>query len=105
MAQRDERCGDLDGDLVTLTRVRLVVRALDRDDQVSGFAIELIGIGVAARRFAGGIKFLTVDFGTGEPVDLHEVAQRVGKRNVTGLMRAKSVLDVGGIARPRGDRA
>ena len=104
LAQRDERRRHLNGDFIALARVRLI-RALDGDDQILCRALERIGVDVALSGHAGDREGCAVDLGAAEVVDLHEIAQGVGKRDVAGLVRAKPLLNVGGIACPRGDGA
>ena len=102
LAQRDEGRGHLDGNLVSLPRV-VLTRALDGDHQVVVSPRELVGVDVAVGGLRGGGERRAADLGAPEAVDLHEVAQGVRKRDVAGLARLEALLDVGGVARTRGD--
>ena len=86
VAQRNQRCGDADRYNIALSGI-FIVGALHGDEQVFCLAIELVrvGIGFFVEHLVRLGKRRAVDDDLGEAVDLHKVAQLIGKRDVTGL--------------------
>ena len=101
-AQRDQRRGDLD--LYDVALLGIALRgALDGDDKIRSFA----GKGVVVDITLGGLfrilKRRAVVFDFGKVVNLHKVAQLIGKRDVAGLMLAIAVVHLGRIANDLSD--
>ena len=102
-AQRNQRRRDLDLYDVALLRV-ILCGALNGDDQIRSFAGKSVGVDITrGGRILRALKRLAVVFDLGEAIDLHKVAQLIGKRNVAGLMLAIAVVDFGRIANDLGD--
>ena len=102
-AQRNQRRRDLDLYDVALLRV-ILCGALNSDDQIRSFAGKSVGVDITrGGRILRALKRLAVVFDLGEAIDLHIVAQLIGKRNVAGLMLAIAVVDFGRIANDLGD--
>ena len=101
-AQRDQRRGDLD--LYDVALLGIALRgALDGDDKIRSFA----GKGVVVDITLGGLfripKRRAVVFDFGKVVNLHKVAQLIGKHDVAGLMLAIAVVHLGRIANDLSD--
>ena len=101
VAQRDQRRGDLD--LYNIALLGVARRgALDGNDQVRGFAGKGVGIDIARGGLYRIDKRRAVVFDFGKVVDLHIVAQLVGKRDVAGLIGV-AVMGFGRVANNLGD--
>ncbi len=101
VAQRDQRRGDLDLHNIALLGVARR-GALDGNDQVRGFAGKGVGIDIARGGLYRIDKRRAVVFDFGKVVDLHIVAQLVGKRDVAGLIGV-AVMGFGRVANNLGD--
>ena len=104
VTQRNQRRGNVDRYDIALLGI-VVAGTLRGNEQVFCLAIELvrIGIGLFVDRLARLGKRRAVDDDLGEAVDLHKVAQLVGKRDVAGLGLVVALMDFGRIRRLRCD--
>ena len=101
-AQRNQRRRDLDlYDVALLGAV--LCGALNGDDQVRGLAGKGVGVDIAAGGFGRIGKRRAVVLDGGKTIDLHKVAQLVGKRDVAGLVLAIAVVDFGRVTNDLGD--
>ena len=96
VALRNQRRRDADRYDIALLGI-VLVSVLHRDKQVFCLAGELVGVGIGflVERLARLGKRRTVDDGFGKAVDLHKVAQLIGKRNIAGLVRVVTLMDFG----------
>ena len=92
MAQRNQRRGNLDRYDIAGPGLALF-GMLNGDDQVRGIVSKCVGVDVALD-LCRLVKRRAV---VNKAVDLHKVAQLVGKRDVAGLMLAITVMDFGRI--------
>ena len=102
VAQRNQRRGNLDLYDVALLRIAFC-SALNSDDQVCRLTGKGVGVDIAAGGFDRIGKRLAVVLDGGKAIDLHIVAQLIGKRNVAGLMLAIAVVHFGRVANDLGD--
>ena len=104
VTQRNQRRRNIDCYDIALLGI-VVAGTLHGNEQVFCLAIELvrIGLGFFVDRLARIGKRRAVDDGLGEAVDLHKVAQLIGKRDVAGLGLVVSLMDFGRIRRLRCD--
>ena len=104
MAQRNQRRRNADRYDIALLGI-VITSTLHGNEQVFCFTIELvrIGLGFFVDRLARLGKRRAVDDDLGEAVDLHKVAQLIGKRDVTGLGRVVALINFGRIRRLRCD--
>ena len=104
MAQRNQRRRNADRYDIALLGI-VITSTLHGNEQVFCLAGELVGVGIGffIDRFVRLGKRRAVDDGLGEAVDLHKVAQLVGKRDVTGLGRVVALINFGRIRRLRCD--
>ena len=104
VTQRNQRRGNVDRYDIALLGI-VVAGTLRGNEQVFCLAIELvrIGLGFFVDRLARIGKRRAVDDDLGEAVDLHKVAQLVGKRDVAGLGLVVALMDFGRIRRLRCD--
>ena len=93
VAQRNERCGNLDRHDVAALWI-VLVRAIDRNYEMGELAVKRIGINIAIGRLGGGTIGLAVVLGTGKAIDLHEGAQLVLECDVAGTVGIVA-LDLG----------
>ena len=102
VAQRNQRRRNADRYDIALLGI-VVTSTLHGNEQVFCFAIELvrIGLGFFVERLARIGKRRAVDDDLGKAVDLHKVAQLIGKRDVTGLGRVVALINFGRIRRLR----
>ena len=101
-AQRNQRRRDLDFYDVALLGI-ILCSTLNGDDQIRGFAVKGVGVNIAAGGLLRLGKRLAVVLDGGKAIDLHIVAQLIGKRNVAGLMLAIAVVHFGRVANDLGD--
>ena len=104
VAQRNQRCGDADRYNIALSGI-FIVGALHGDEQVFCLAGELVrvGIGFFVDHLVRLGKRRAVDDDFGKSVDLHKVAQLIGKRDVAGLGRVVALINFGWMGRLRCD--
>ena len=102
VTQRNQRRGNVDRYDIALLGI-VVAGTLHGNEQVFCLAIELvrIGLGFFVDRLARIGKRRAVDDDLGEAVDLHKVAQLIGKRDVAGLGLVVALVDFGRIRRLR----
>ena len=96
VALRNQRCGDADRYNIALSGI-FIAGTLHGDEQVFCLAGELVrvGIGFFVGRLARLGKRRAVDDGFGKTVDLHKIAQLIGKRNIAVLVRVVTRRDFG----------
>ena len=104
VTQRNQRRGNVDRYDIALLGI-VVAGTLHGNEQVFCLAIELVRIrlGFFVDRLARIGKRRAVDDDLGEAVDLHKVAQLIGKRDVAGLGLVVALMDFGRIRRLRCD--
>ena len=101
-AQRDQRRGDLD--LYDVALLGIALRgALDGDDKIRSFASKGVVVDITLGGLFRILKRRAVVFDFGKVVNLHKVAQLIGKRDVAGLMLAIAVVHLGRIANDLSD--
>ena len=104
VAQRNQRRRNADRYDIALLGI-VITSTLHGNEQVFCLAGELVGVGIGlfVDRFVRLGKRRAVDDDLGEAVDLHKVAQLVGKRDVAGLGLVVALMDFGRIRRLRCD--
>jgi len=104
VAQRNQRCRNVNRYDIALLGI-VIAGTLHGNEQVFCLAGELIcvGIGFFIERLARLGKRRAVDDDFGKSIDLHKVAQLVGKRDVARLGLVISLMDFGRIRRLRCD--
>ena len=104
VAQRNQRRGNVDRYDIALLGI-IIAGTLHGDKQVFCLVGELVGVGIGffVDRLARLGKRRAVDDDFGKSVDLHKVAQLVGKRDVAGLGLVVALMDFGRIRRLRCD--
>ena len=104
VAQRNQRRRNVNRYDIALLGI-ISASTLHGDEQVFCLAGELVcvGIGFFVERLAHLGKRRAVDDDFGKSVDLHKVAQLIGKRDVAGLGLVVSLMDFGRIRRLRCD--
>ena len=104
MAQRNQRRRNVNRYDIALLGI-IIAGTLHGDEQVFCLAGELVGVGIGffVDRLARLGKRRAVDDDFGKSVDLHKVAQLVGKRDVAGLGLVVALMDFGRIRRLRCD--
>ena len=104
VAQRNQRRRNADRYDIALLGI-VITSTLHGNEQVFCLAGELVGVGIGffIDRFVRLGKRRAVDDDLGEAVDLHKVAQLVGKRDVAGLGLVVALMDFGRIRRLRCD--
>ena len=102
VALRNQRCRDADRYDIALLGI-VLVSTLHGDEQVFCLTGELVGIGIGF--FVDHLvrlgKRRAVDDDFSKAVDLHKVAQLIGKRDVAGLGRVVALINFGWMGRLR----
>ena len=104
MAQWNQRRRNVNRYDIALPGI-VIAGTLHGNEQVFCLAGELVGVGIGffVERLARLGKRCAVDDDFGKSVDLHKVAQLVGKRDVAGLGLVVALMDFGRIRRLRCD--
>ena len=104
VTQRNQRRRNVNRYDIALPGI-VIASTLHGDEQVFCLAGKLVGVGIGffVDRLARLGKRHAVDDDFGKSVDLHKVAQLVGKRDVAGLGLVVALMDFGRIRRLRCD--